>query len=909
MNLKKNIAFLFLVCIQTLSQAQIDRYVSPDGSNTNDGKTPENAVATLNKALSMFGNTQGGNIYLAEGIYHEEVLLDGKDNINILPEAGANVVFDGTVSIESQWTLHEGNIYKTPVSQDIWQLFINNKEKVMARWPNTTFDNDEIYDHTKWGHGNAVQGSNGTMVDETASDLGNINNIGSIEGALVVANVGSFRTYVKSVTTDLYDGNKFDYQSVSSWKDKHHYYFLEGKLSFLDADNEWFFGTENGQRYLYAWSSNNGVDLNVASIKGKTQSYAIDIRNAQNITVEGFKFFATTVRIEKGTDVTIKDNVFSYPNCSRRMLGVKTSPLVTSVDQSLNSGTLDNNGTSRNCSFEGNVFEYTDGEALIMSGNDHKIKNNYFHHIDYSCGEIQSIGLSIYTNGRDLEFEHNIMHTLGASATLNLGESADIKYNDISYTGLAQSDGSIVQITKNAVRGSETSHNWLHDSEKYGFRFDAPSQTPCTAGDYGLAHHNVIWNLGDAADNTGGIGMMIKGDYQEIYNNTVFDCTKTDILIIKETCVTTTGETNPNTYTRNNVADYISNHRTNAVSNESDIPGTLSNNVYAFSGQADGQTRGKLRNVLAYDSSKILENRALYDFRPKESNNDLYDQGIVISETVYDGVADANITEGWKGNAPDIGAYEIEGEKWVPGIDFDPVTYPWAWPGEYASFSFLVNTSSESCRDQNNGSITITALQNSEYTTQINGVDYTFTATLNIDNLAPGNYPFCIQTDGFEQCYEVTIAEAASLTSTAIVVDNGIDFSISSGTAPYQVQINGTEVLKTYDTTFSVQTKHGDIVRVKTSQECEGEILEEMNLWNRIDAYPNPTKNNTTIFLPIGQEEISIAMYNSMGVLISKKNYPVSDDKVVLNTAALSPGIYITRILMAQPKTLKIIKQ
>ena len=62
---------------------------------------------------------------------------------------------------------------------------------------------------------------------------------------------------------------------------------------------------------------------------------------------------------------------------------------------------------------------------------------------------------------------------------------------------------------KNSVAGSETAFNWLHDTGKYGFRFDAPVPTPCTAGEYGLAHHNVIWNIGDPTDNTGGIGMMM----------------------------------------------------------------------------------------------------------------------------------------------------------------------------------------------------------------------------------------------------------------------------------------------------------------------------------------------------------------------------------------------------------------
>ena len=38
----------------------------------------------------------------------------------------------------------------------------------------------------------------------------------------------------------------------------------------------------------------------------------------------------------------------------------------------------------------------------------------------------------LHDNTIDLIFDHNVMHTLGASATLNLGERAKVLYNDIS---------------------------------------------------------------------------------------------------------------------------------------------------------------------------------------------------------------------------------------------------------------------------------------------------------------------------------------------------------------------------------------------------------------------------------------------------------------------------------------------
>tara|TARA_B100001741_G_C16494210_1_gene571226 strand:+ start:3 stop:1226 length:1224 start_codon:yes stop_codon:yes gene_type:complete len=278
-------------------------------------------------------------------------------------------------------------------------------------------------------------------------------------------------------------------------------------------------------------------------------------------------------------------------------------------------------------------------------------------------------------------FSDNVIHTTGASSTLNLGARAKILYNDISNTGLGQSDGAIVQVTKNIVTSTETAYNWFHDTEKMGFRFDAPAGSADVAGTEGLAHHNVIWNIGK--DGYGGIGMMIKGDYHEIYNNTVFNCDKTDILILDED-----GLINLDTYTENNAADVISNHRVNDVISEDLIPGFTNNNYSLYGDHTNNNTItiDPLLNTsvdLIYSVSSVLEDRYLYNFTPESPL--LIDQGKLINTIdspieTHPNVLQRNITDGFQGDFPDIGAYESGNELWVPGIDFEPITYPWDFP-------------------------------------------------------------------------------------------------------------------------------------------------------------------------------------------------------------------------------------
>ena len=53
---------------------------------------------------------------------------------------GEVVTLDGTEAISelqtNGWTPYKGSIYKTTLSKDIWQLFVDSEMMIPARWPN-----------------------------------------------------------------------------------------------------------------------------------------------------------------------------------------------------------------------------------------------------------------------------------------------------------------------------------------------------------------------------------------------------------------------------------------------------------------------------------------------------------------------------------------------------------------------------------------------------------------------------------------------------------------------------------------------------------------------------------------------------------------------------------------------------
>ena len=173
----------------------------------------------------------------------------------------------------------------------------------------------------------------------------------------------------------------------------------------------------------------------------------------------------------------------------------------------------------------------TDGGALEFHGsggqsNNNTVNNSYFHAIDWTAADQKGLMTTIYEGGRDMYFTNNSVHLTGASSVLSIGDAPKVFYNEVWNVGHLQGDGAVVQVMQGEAPGAEIAYNWIHDIIKYGARFDAPIGQ-AGEGRNGTMHHNVIWNAAG--------GLMVKGDYHDIHNNTVFNSTgKNGIIFLTD---------------------------------------------------------------------------------------------------------------------------------------------------------------------------------------------------------------------------------------------------------------------------------------------------------------------------------------------------------------------------------------
>ena len=143
------------------------------GDDDNNGTALSTPFKTIQKASSVI--SAGDICYIRQGMYYETIFLENNNGENGSPIIFTNyndekVVLDGTKGIDSLWVLHSDNIWKTTLDFDIWQLFVERSEMIMARWPNASFDDGSIWDkENHWGHGtidlDENSYSNGTLID------------------------------------------------------------------------------------------------------------------------------------------------------------------------------------------------------------------------------------------------------------------------------------------------------------------------------------------------------------------------------------------------------------------------------------------------------------------------------------------------------------------------------------------------------------------------------------------------------------------------------------------------------------------------------------------------------------------------------------------------------------------------
>lgn len=238
----------------------------------------------------------------------------------------------------------------------------------------------------------------------------------------------------------------------------------------------------------------------------------------------------------------------------------------------------------------------------------------------------------------------------------------------------------------------------------------------------------------------------------------------------------------------------------------------------------------------------------------------------------------------------------------------------------FTNQNFNVSLESETCRTNNNGSITITPKVGLSYEVTITGVgiDQTqgFTNVFTISDLNAGTYTICINgTDGTivyeEFCTEVVISEPNPLKVTSTVSGDGTELTIDLlGSDFYNVELNG-EVVQTQASSITLNLKNGiNSLKVYTDVPCQGVYKEQFIRSDEPLVFPNPFRDIVGVYFVGEGAKVSMRIFSADGRFINSSLLEIGANGTQIDLGALPNGLYYVQLIGEGIKTTtKIIKE
>lgn len=596
------VSILLLIVLATTVKAQY--YVSVTGSDANPG-TSSQPFKTIQKAANVL--QAGDTCYIMAGIYRETVipLNNGTSTNHIVFKNYMNdkVFIVGTDSI-SGWTSYQNGIYKAYAPDTVLQLCVNKKIANEARYPNF--------------NGNHMTTSDWSTVsiDTMCKALFTGMNFpaGYWNGGYCIANVGS--KWVCEIGTIDSSLSNAVYCSQTSWPwGSHPAYsptvytgsgrgYIMHHLNALDTINEWHW--QNDTLYYYPQSPSI---VNTMDVEARTRMFAFNCYAKQYIDIENINIVFANVTFEEATGCTLNNSSVVYPT----PFFYYSLSWDRQAHDSINYGITKWQGKGVTMSgYNNNILNcyiaHSWGDGISIGGTGNTVDNCLVEDCDWSATD--DAVLSCVGTGHNIK--HSTLHNTCRSTLVNrLCNLTNIMYNNMYDCGYITLDLGITYSYRSNGGGSQIAYNWCHDNHctstsNMGIYLD-------NADTAYIVHHNVIWNCKNALQtNKPAVN-------HQIYNNTVWFCTKT---------IGTWG-----TAGQNIVNQIVKNNLSNLAWDQGT---TFSNNLVT--------------------QTPNFTNAAGFDFT-LTFNSPAIDVGDIIP----------GFTDGYVGIAPDAGAYEYGLTPWVPG--------------------------------------------------------------------------------------------------------------------------------------------------------------------------------------------------------------------------------------------------
>ncbi|GAA3403391.1 right-handed parallel beta-helix repeat-containing protein [Paenibacillus hodogayensis] len=452
-------------------------YVALTGSDSNNGQSLESPFKTIGRAAEIM--QAGDSCYIREGTYRETVkpAASGTQSAPIRFEAfqGEQVVVSGCDLI-TQWTLHEGSIYKGAMDWNVEDgngnmIFVNGEICGEAQWPNVS---DRLA-RTQYAVVDRAENDNrtGAIFDEDLKAFPD----GYWDGAMVAC-VNGVGYFISTAPVNRFASGTLYYDQWVSSAPYYHagagdIYFITRSLRALDTEKEWYY--DSSEQKLYLWAP-GGDHPEHHVVEAKRREYAFDLRDRAYIEVVGIGCRAASITTQEAHHCQIIRSALCGLD---RYFGPRQSIYGRTKGIELGG----RNNVLRDCE-----ISHFEGIGIHISGARNQIVNCYIHDGNFES----SYASLVWMTGSDHLISHCTITRSGRTCVSGVFAHSVIQYCDISFANCLTKDSGIIYLFNHDFDNTEIHHNWLHDNVSnhlsFGFYMDA-----WTSGVNFF--NNVVWNI------------------------------------------------------------------------------------------------------------------------------------------------------------------------------------------------------------------------------------------------------------------------------------------------------------------------------------------------------------------------------------------------------------------------------
>lgn len=220
-------------------------------------------------------------------------------------------------------------------------------------------------------------------------------------------------------------------------------------------------------------------------------------------------------------------------------------------------------------------------------------------------------------------------------------------------------------------------------------------------------------------------------------------------------------------------------------------------------------------------------------------------------------------------------------------------------PNLFPSTNYKIKVTDATCVDSNNGSISISTLMQQDYKVSIKAVGYdenfSFTSSLNVDNLEPNTYDIIITIEGYpDYKIEFTVVinkpEALSVSSKVSSSKDAVTLNLQ-GSQIYYINLNGTEI-ETSSKEISLELIEGtNKLSVSTDKDCQGIYEETFFIDQSYHIFPNPVTDTLSVIVSEKLFNATVSVYSVVGQLVHQQQIVQSQNKITVSN--LDKGVYL----------------